>query len=455
MLHGWDFINRRLQQHEMLICHGATKQEQALPILELEESAKDIGIWLLERLYRCSRAAPECRKLLLRQCSTAVTDYKYEYHKNITPAEAEVFDLFENSHWKEEDDALLHWPVLLAFYLEKAESLLETSVTARRMITGHMVSLLSDLSIITELLRQLSLWAQSPEVKTGKVDGCGCKIRSHTSSHIDFDQWNNALNQDFHPPLEFVFPLREQLHYPEHKKRGPDIVAAMRKAEANLDRFWAAIDSHYENKTGLAQHRIIQDCLEEHGRMHRTAPWDGAIANKTKLTKPLDHEYQPILDQLHDKDVQITGAFNRMAVVDKIKPKTRGTAGTDIKATCDLSVKPPEQFFKATTRVFKVDKRTYSLFHTLLSATIDGPGETPKSAKWVDFKRAMVRMGFSAEKLQGSAWQFVPTADVGNERGIQFHEPHPDSEITYVIAKRMGRRLGRVYGWRGDMFQLA
>lgn len=58
-------------------------------------------------------------------------------------------------------------------------------------------------------------------------------------------------------------------------------------------------------------------------------------------------------------------------------------------------------------------------------------------------------------KLTGSAWQFVPATDVGNRRGIQFHEPHPSSDVTYSVAKRMGRRLSRVYGWHGDMFQLA
>jgi hypothetical protein len=58
----------------------------------------------------------------------------------------------------------------------------------------------------------------------------------------------------------------------------------------------------------------------------------------------------------------------------------------------------------------------------------------------------MVRLGFSSEKLQGSAWQFTPGGDLGTNHGIHFHEPHPDSDIPYTMARQFGRRLRRVYG---------
>jgi hypothetical protein len=56
----------------------------------------------------------------------------------------------------------------------------------------------------------------------------------------------------------------------------------------------------------------------------------------------------------------------------------------------------------------------------------------------------MGRVGFAVEKLQGSAWQFTPGEALNAERNIQFHEPHPDSDVPCVMAKRFGRRLGRV-----------
>jgi hypothetical protein len=92
-----------------------------------------------------------------------------------------------------------------------------------------------------------------------------------------------------------------------------------------------------------------------------------------------------------------------------------------------------------------------SLFHVATSET----GEYPKAVKWDEFKRAMARLGFSVKKLQGSAWQFFPSSALDTDRGIHFHEPHPDSDIPYAMARRFGRRLERVYGCNGDMFQLA
>jgi hypothetical protein len=62
--------------------------------------------------------------------------------------------------------------------------------------------------------------------------------------------------------------------------------------------------------------------------------------------------------------------------------------------------------------------------------------------------------GFSAEKLQGSAWKFTPRRlDV--EGSINFHEPHPSNKIAFYVARRFGRRLERAYGWKGEQFRLA
>ncbi|KAI8150983.1 hypothetical protein KHU50_012545 [Colletotrichum sp. SAR 10_65] len=60
--------------------------------------------------------------------------------------------------------------------------------------------------------------------------------------------------------------------------------------------------------------------------------------------------------------------------------------------------------------------------------------------------------GVAAEKLYGSAWQFRWTD--GDQSRIQFHEPHPYSKIPFVVARRIGRRLNRNYGWTGDIFVL-
>ena len=72
----------------------------------------------------------------------------------------------------------------------------------------------------------------------------------------------------------------------------------------------------------------------------------------------------------------------------------------------------------------------------------------------MDFVYAMTSTGiFSAEKLYGSAWQFQ-RLDGEGQSSIMFHEPHPLAKIPFTIARRMGRRLGRAFGWDGATFVL-
>jgi hypothetical protein len=453
-LNGWSELNKWLGEFNELMQEGATMQRQSRAILEFERVAWDIGSRLLTELFECSRAAPEARKLLRQKCGTSFREYKYEFVGVTTAAERRVLDVLDFARPKEKT-SLLDWPRLLALHLEMVDHLLQTSATARRMITGRLLSLLTDLSIITECLRQTSLWSKSPDVETGKVSACTCKLTMEHTAYVAFNSWVKKALADYSPPWDMVFPLQGKFHYPEHKKSARDTVTAMCKAEQNLDLFWAAMDSQFEKSTGTAQHQLIRDCLEGSGIMHRTAPWESRPVIKVKTATTLNLEYQPIPNQLHSSLTQITGDFDRTTIRDKSKPKTRGIAKPDLNSIALTAVELHKSTNADIARTYTVDKRTYNIFRTFFGAPSEGVEEVPKSAKWADFRRAMVRMGFGVEKLQGSAWQFTPSADVGSLRGIQFHEPHPDSDITYVIAKRIGRRLGRVYGWHGDMFKLA
>lgn len=251
---GWSELKKRLDNFDALLREGATKQQQAQAILEFELLTETIGTGLLERLFRCSRAAPACRAVLRRKCGTSVWEHEYEYISGITTAEKEVLEAFAG--FRKEKISLAAWPIFVALDLESVERLLQTSATACRMITGRLLSLLTDLSIITECLRQASLWSQSPDVKTGRVDACRCKVTLDDGFHA-FSKWYSALQDDYSPPLDLVFPLQGKLNYPEHKKRARDTVTTTRKAEQNLDHFWLALDAHFERKTGVAQYTSI------------------------------------------------------------------------------------------------------------------------------------------------------------------------------------------------------
>lgn len=451
LLSSWDLINTHLERHEQLVRDGASKQEQVGPILQLDKLVRHTGNRLLKIIYASSRAAPAVRSLILRDCCSAIYAHKYIYHSRITANEKEVLQLFDRFHCEDSESLVVH-PAFLSFHIERIDRLLQTSATARRMISGRMMSLLTDVSVVTELLRQLRLWVRSPEVKTGRVDGCGCKMCVEEGEGITFNKWIAALEQDFRPPIDLVFPLREKLNYPEHKKRTPVTVAIMRQAEDHLDLFWAAVDVHFTEKTGTAYHSSVQRCLENNGKMYRTAPWPSDLPAKTKPAQKSAQEFQPIPNQLHDTTVQITGSFDKLDMVDKVKPKTRGSV---LSSSEHPVVVPSQASSDSSGNIFIVNKASYKTLQVMFHVPADDIGELPRAIKWNDFKRAMVSVGFSAEKLQGSAWQFTPTKDVGAERSIQFHEPHPVSDIPYIMAKRFGRRLFRVYGWNGEIFRLA
>lgn len=133
---------------------------------------------------------------------------------------------------------------------------------------------------------------------------------------------------------------------------------------------------------------------------------------------------------------------------EKVKPKTRGET-TTAEANITPALPPHQQSDNQPTN--PLSSRAHKVMKTLFH--IPSPSALPGEIAWTDFLFAMTACGFAPEKLYGSVWQFTPLRmDV--ERSIQFHEPHPKGKIPYRIARRMGRRLARAYGWVGEMFVL-
>jgi hypothetical protein len=128
----------------------------------------------------------------------------------------------------------------------------------------------------------------------------------------------------------------------------------------------------------------------------------------------------------------------------KTKVKTRGQP---TKMAIEGAVLPePVNAPVPATRT--VSKRAHKLFSLLFYNPLHGvpPGQVP----WSEFLHALSNIGYAIEKQYGSAWLFTPP-DVGL-RPIIFHEPHPSGKISIHIARRMGRRLTRTYGWTSDTF---
>ncbi|EDU40028.1 conserved hypothetical protein [Pyrenophora tritici-repentis Pt-1C-BFP] len=148
----------------------------------------------------------------------------------------------------------------------------------------------------------------------------------------------------YHPdccqlPVQSINPFRGKLAYPVHKVRNSHNVKTMRTVEANLDKFW--------------------EC--------------------------------------------VTGTFNKLAIQEKVKNKTKGNAAAPKVVEPAADSNAPAHETSAPPQTFKLDRRTYKTMRALFHVSCSDTEDFPKAIKWDEFKRAMVRLGFATEKLQGSA----------------------------------------------------
>ncbi|CAA9958131.1 hypothetical protein PTMSG1_01704 [Pyrenophora teres f. maculata] len=367
-------------------------------------------------------------------------------------------------------------PRLLHAAMDQCDCLAQQDKFARDLLTSRISSIITELSVISECLFQIELWMSTPEIAMlyEKEADANCSPVPYRSEETrceliriaevavhpaneqfnSFIQWVSVMKATTvpHEVVHLVNPIRGRLRYPIDKTRNAGNVKIMRDSESNVDMFWKSVNRIYEEQTGIAQHETIRQCLEHGEQVQRTPAWT-SIGTTPPSTKK--YEYQPFPEDSHKISLQFTGTFDKISISEKVKQKTRGNQNTSTFASAPPAtgthINIPDSASKDTPKLLNVDKRTQKVFKTLFHVPSAELGDAPKALKWNEFKRAMVRVGFTAEKLQGSAWQFMPTSSVGVKRGIQFHEPHPDSDVPVTLARRFGRRLERVYGWCGDM----
>ncbi|KAL1591721.1 hypothetical protein SLS60_011720 [Paraconiothyrium brasiliense] len=327
--------------------------------------------------------------------------------------------------------------------------LLQSDSEIYALITPWVAQRLSSLAVLSECLHQLHLfkpWSRKIE------DDMELKKDELDKNYVETFKWNiSKIRFDGTEVYRLADPTDGKFDYPVHRRRNKQNVALLRKAESNLDAFWAAVDQRYQSAGGKkSQLELVAHLLSKDRSIQRTPEWVETENTKRPAVQQEEYVYQPFSRLLHDRSKQVTGTFDRPSSSDKApKPKTKGIAAPN--TTIHPPEAPPETQKPTVT---SVDKRAYKVFRTIFHSpnNPDTPGEIP----WTDFLHAMVSAGFSAEKLYGSAWSFTPkTSSVDVERSIQFHEPHPISKIPYLFARRYGRRLTRAYGWNGETFRLA
>ncbi|KAF7871771.1 hypothetical protein EAF04_003878 [Stromatinia cepivora] len=215
-----------------------------------------------------------------------------------------------------------------------------------------------------------------------------------------------------------------KFNYPVNKKRTKQNTEQMVLGEKNLDHFWGILTLIGRN-------------------------WRGGILNKNTAQSQTIQEPQT-KEWGHNEENDKVKTTSK-----KGKVKTKGSPQRPTQPEAqpeNIEVNPQLE----VQRKVKIPYHLARVFNTLFFQP--GQNNTPGDVPWVEFLKAMVEMGFAAQNWYGSVWQFTPVSreggeNTGAEKSIQFHEPHPGVKISFNVARRMGRRLMRSFGWWGGMFE--
>lgn len=337
--------------------------------------------------------------------------------------------------------------------LDELERLLHAESQAKELVSPYIASVIGSLSIISQCISQLDLyqpWARSYMSKmVDREDGLKKEFAVQTAGRAKVMavlRESNVL-----PAARLAEPSNNRFAYPSEKRRTKAVTATLIEAERNLDAVWAAVDRLILGKAGGLWMDAVRHVLEHNRSLQRTPEWVDEPATGEKKPKPTDVQtdivYRPLSTLYFEKSGE---AADDAAQLPKLKKKTKGVAPQDPAETSTPTTEAASHI-ETSAPPIRVDARSFKVFRTLFF----DPNVTshPGQVSWKDFLHAMTGTGiFAAEKLYGSVWQFERTD--GDQSRIQFHEPHPYSKIPFVVARRIGRRLNRNYGWTGDMFVL-
>lgn len=325
--------------------------------------------------------------------------------------------------------------------LDEVERHVHNDAEQRKRISPWVAENMSDLGILGELQRQLALSGPGPRM-TVLVPEDELQ-KDLTKVMMPYHKIRNAFNASYR--LADVYKPLRAVDYPSDKKRTKATTEKMRKAEKDLFAFWLKADEHVVKQT---RGTTVQEILPEVGEriIHTTSMWiePTTIEEDNRTDVAAAAEAFPTRDlEEHTERTQSPS----QPLPNKAKIQIRGVGSESVPGE-DLIAEDAVATEDTRPR-FTVSKRDYKVYATLFRPpTEDGlPGEVP----WTDFLHALSSVGFSVEKLHGSAWIFRRTHEAP-ERSIIFHEPHPSSKIPFRTARHYGRRLEWAYGWSRETF---
>lgn len=330
---------------------------------------------------------------------------------------------------------------------DELEREIRSSAANNDRVSAWIASLISDLSFLAEIQRQIDLRSPGPTMVED--------VEEETKKH-EYEQKTKLLSQVFHvltKPKDLAstaLPL-SKFNHPSQKRRTQAVTEQMQQAEKELDNVWTHVDRHSLKTCGKTVHHLLAGILDNR-EIRRTPDWQPP-ESKPAIKSPATEDATSIAAGLGASSLMTpskdTVSPRDFATDLHQKPKTRGSAQPSVaQPTTDVAAPAVADWCPK----FKVSKRGFKIFTTLFytPSEANAPGEIP----WSEFLSAMASVGFSLKKLDGSAWLFAPVDDLFG-RSIIFHEPHPSNKIPFKIARRFGRRLERAFGWTSESFERA
>lgn len=320
---------------------------------------------------------------------------------------------------------------------------------AKAKITPWVAAQLASLSVYGRLLRQVELfqpWAarfgadvQDKGVREALDGDFRRSVQAANVPKVTAYEVNDRL-------VGMATPGKSKFTYPLDNVLAAGNADQIRRAEVNLDGFWGRVKVELERSGAMTGglKDVFAKPLRRFGGPAAEAAAAAAASGKSgkQANGAAANGGGEALE-----DWEIYAAEMAAKEADKKYKKEAAAAAAAIAANGNGTAKTGSNK-KVTT-----DKRSLRVFRALFHDPVAKPGEKPAEVSWPEFVHSMHTAGFSIVKLYGSAWLFLPSAEVGGPP-LMVQEPYTASnKMTGTVARVVGRRLAWNYGWDRGMFE--
>jgi hypothetical protein len=386
------------------------------------------------------------------------SEYGWGLKPGCSPAEHRVVRMFRTLAGLDDFSLNLHG---LRPLVQEAHHMLEHDTEVGQLIDNWLLTDFADLAVLADLQYRIQMfqpycksWIAAEVPDDPLVDR---HIKAHFYEGLMLEQ-SIEFSSMWTPKL--CDPTDGKFHYPSDKRRTAETVRELQSAEAALKRYWEQMDEGMECR-GVDVRVLLKEVLSTDSSMYTTRDWKA----EEEVDLPSPKSKAP--DRAHVPERSLTpqiGNENKKTEIssaEKVKRKTKGKAQDDTGPPAPAPPAAANDDHEDQPSPISIPRRTFRVMSVLLPSP-SNISQTPRGVSWDEFLHAMSTIGLVPEKLYGSVWIFKPLPPgeglIDLKRSIQFHEPKDvrrRNKIDLKMARSLGDRLKRAFGWNGDTFVCA